>query len=219
MNIDASADQPPIFALLGSRLLKFWKPRQRNTEFVNDRLSRVPKRTLKKVRVQRQQFEKIFSVKEEAKHLSIGEGKGEADPSPYPLPQGEGENNSQHPKCCRHHDFAEHHQFSFGWRAKQFAPGDRSLQDELIQEMSLAVLEYDKPASFEFLFELATNRAKMYLRYEARRCKLSLEQVREPSDKAAERRASLNAFIEELEQRGVPRKWIEEVIDWRLSAA
>src|SRR5439155_3314022 len=120
---------------------------------------------------------------------------------------------------CLHHDFAEQHQFSFGLCARQLAPNDPAMQDDLVQEMSLAVLEYDHPASFDFLFELASNRAKNYLKYEACRGMQSLRKSRHASDNTAERKASLNAFIEELVQRGVPRKWIEEVIDWRLEAA
>jgi hypothetical protein len=93
------------------------------------------------------------------------------------------------------------------------------MQDDLVQEMSLAVLEFDKPASFEFLFELASNRAKMYLRYEAARGMLRLSEAQEASDKSAEQVSSLNAFIGELLQRGVPREWIEEVVGARLEAA
>src|SRR4051794_40740152 len=109
------------------------------------------------------------------KPLSIDEEEGKADPSPYPLPQGEREHNSHERKRCPHHEFAEQHQFSFGWRARQLAPDDPALQDDLVQEMSLAVLEYGEAASSEFLLELANNRAIDYLRYEAARGKMSLK--------------------------------------------
>ena len=123
------------------------------------------------------------------------------------------------PKQCLHHEFVEVHQFSFGWRAWQLAPGDPAMQDDLVQEMSLAVLEYDKPASFEFLFGRATSRAKDYLKYEARRGMLSLSEVRQVSDTFALKIASLNDFFGTLMQRGVPLAWIEEVIGERLDAA
>lgn len=140
----------------------------------------------------------------EAKHFSIDEERDGTKVKP------------EEQKRCLHHGFVQRHQFSFGWQARQLASNDPAMQDDLAQEMSLAVLEYDKPANFEFLFELATNRAKMFLRYEARRGMLSLSQAREASDKLAEKVASLNAFIDELIQRGVPAEWIEEVIGKRL---
>ena len=99
------------------------------------------------------------------------------------------------------------------------APDDPALQDDLVQEMSLAVLEYKHPASFEFLFELAGNRAKMYLRYEARRGKMSLGQAREAGDVFAQKIASLNTLIDSLVERGVPVAWIEEVLGERLEVA
>ena len=93
------------------------------------------------------------------------------------------------------------------------------MQDDLVQEMSLAVLEFDKPASCEFLLELAGNRAKMYLRYEAQRGKMSLGQAREVVDVEAARIANLNALIDRLLERGVPVTWIEEVIGEKLEVA
>jgi len=181
-----------------------------------DRLRGLPPRTLKELQKQRKLFEKSECTKREANCLSIVEGEGSAtgtiDPSPYPLPQGEGENNGERQKRRMHHAFAERHQFSFGWRARQLAPNDPAMQDDLVQEMSLAVLEFNQPASFEFLFELATNRAKNFIKYEATRGMVSLSQVRHVSDKVVEKMASLNVFIDELLQRGVPAEWIEEVI-------
>ena len=93
------------------------------------------------------------------------------------------------------------------------------MQDDLVQEMSLAVLEYGKPASFEYLYELANNRAIDYLRYEAARGMISLSQARQASDGLAEKIASLNAYIDELMGRGVPAEWIEEVLSERLDVA
>ena len=85
--------------------------------------------------------------------------------------------------------------------------------------MSLAVLEYGKPASFEFLFELAGNRAIDYQRYEALRGMLPLSKARHASDSFAEKMASLHELIDQLRQRGVPQEWIEEVIGQRLYVA
>jgi hypothetical protein len=34
---------------------------------------------------------------------------------------------------CLHHDFAEQHQLSFGWRARQLARGGPAMQDDLVQ--------------------------------------------------------------------------------------
>jgi hypothetical protein len=120
---------------------------------------------------------------------------------------------------CLHHDFAEQHQFSFRWRARQLAPGDPAMQDDLVQEMSLAALEYDKPADFDFLFELATNRAKNYLKHEASRGMLSLDAALYSRDRHAEETASLERLIEDLMESGVPREWIEEALGTRLEAA
>jgi hypothetical protein len=209
-----------------------------------DRVSRLPLKTLRELKNGRKHFGRIFSRNADANCLSMVEGaekaSGPNDTSPYPLPQGEGkqqnglaaqctpttpcsqiqtsaqtQNNSE-PKRCLHHDFAVRHQFSFGWMARQLARGDLALQDDLVQEMSLAVLEFERPASFEFLFELASNRAKNYVKYEALRGKMSLSQARQVSDAAAEKIASLNAFIDELIGRGVPVEWIEEVLGTRL---
>ena len=83
--------------------------------------------------------------------------------------------------------------------------------------MSLAILEYNHPASFEFLFELATNRAKNYLKYEVARGTLSLSHARHVSDSLAEKMASLQALIDQLMQRGVPAEWIEEVLGRRVA--
>jgi hypothetical protein len=51
-----------------------------------------------------------------------------------------GERNGHNETRCLHHDFAERHQFSFRWRAWQLAPNDAAMQDDLVQEMSLAAL-------------------------------------------------------------------------------
>jgi len=68
----------------------------------------------------------------------------------------------------------------------------------LVQEMSLAVLEYDQKASTSSSIELATNRAKDYLKYEACRGMVPLSEARTVSDSVAEKMASLNAFIDKL---------------------
>jgi hypothetical protein len=126
--------------------------------------------------------------------------------------EGRGERNGRSKTRCLHHDFAERHQFSFRWRAAQLAPRDAAMQDDLVQEMSLAALEYDKPADFDFLFELATNRAKNYLKYEASRGMLPLDAARYSRDPHAEETASLERLIENLMESGVPAAWIEEAL-------
>jgi DNA-directed RNA polymerase specialized sigma24 family protein len=95
------------------------------------------------------------------------------------------------------------------------APRDAAMQDDLVQEMSLAALEYDKPADFDFLFELATNCAKDYLKHEASRGMLSLDAARYARDRHAEETASLERLIENLMASGVPAAWIEEALGGR----
>ncbi len=85
--------------------------------------------------------------------------------------------------------------------------------------MSLAVLQCDHPANDAFLFERANSRAKNYIKYEASRGKLSLDEAQEVSDKRAEQRASLEEYIRNLLQDGVPQYWIDEVIGYRLEVA
>ncbi|HYG77090.1 MAG TPA: hypothetical protein VEK08_18945 [Planctomycetota bacterium] len=185
-----------------------------------DRLNMLPQRLWRSLHYHEKILERKSRQIESAKHLSINEEQRKSlNPSPYPLPLGERENNDSERTRCLHHDFAELHQFSFGWKARQLAPGDGALQDDLIQEMSLAVLEYDQPASFEFLFELATNRAKMYIRYEVARGMLPLSAARYMSSSLAERMESVQAFIDQLIERGVPVEWIEEVLGRELDAA
>ena len=190
---------------------------------IADYISRLPARTLREFKNCRKNFGRYscqnananrFSMDEEIAANELDASRG-ADPSPYPLPQGEGKQRQR----CLHHEFAERHQFSFGWRARQLAPDDPAMQDDLMQEMSLAVLDYGKPATFEFLFELAGNRAIDYLRYEAARGTMSLSQARHASDSFAEKTNSLNVFIDGLMRRGVPAEWIEEVIGGRLNVA
>jgi excisionase family DNA binding protein len=180
-----------------------------------DRISSLSRKHLRKLKRTWKLFEKSESQMPEASCLSIDEGtckaSGQTDPSPYPLPQGEGKQQRR-----LNHEFAERHQFSFGWRARQLAPNDPALQDDLVQEMSLAVLEFNSPASFEFLFELANNRAKNYIKYEACRGRMALSEARHVSDSYAEKVVSLNTFIDELLRRGVPAEWIEEVIGREL---
>ncbi|HYG75536.1 MAG TPA: helix-turn-helix domain-containing protein [Planctomycetota bacterium] len=180
-----------------------------------DHLSVVPRKHWRALSSERKNFCKSTGQNANAKHLFIDEGTGEAA---APASDLAGEASRQH-KRCLHHDFVEQHQFSLGWKARQLAPDDPSFQDDLTQEMSLALLEYGQPASFDFLFELAANRAKMYIRYEIARGMLPLSAARHASDKFAEKMESLQAFIDSLKLRGVPREWIEEVIGPRQDVA
>ena len=157
-----------------------------------------------------------FSSNEGTPRTETIEGNSEStqlnDPSPCLLPQGKG-------KQQLHHDFVVQHQFSFGWRARQLAKEDPALQDNLVQEMSVAVLEHDKPANFVFLLELAGNRAIDYLRYEALHGRMSLREAQRRTQTFAEKMANLNALIDQLRERGIPVAWIEEVLGEKLDVA
>ncbi len=181
---------------------------------VIDRLSGLPAKTLRDLKNGRKSIGRILCTIANANRFSLVEGR---DDLAEARPAAVQENPER--KRCLHHDFAEQHQYSFGWRARQLAPGNAAMQDDLVQEMSLAVLEYNEPANFEFLFELAGNRAIDYLRYEAARGMLPLSEARQASDKYAAQMSSLNAFIGTLLQRGVPREWIAEALGARLDAA
>ena len=180
-----------------------------------DRLSLYPERVLRKML--RRKISENNSSQSPTANRYINEGE---DNAPEALPSGTPSQENRDPeKRCPHYDFAAQHQAIFRKRARQLAANDPAFQDDLVQEMSLAVLEYDNPADFEFLLELAFNRAIDYIRYEASRGMLTLNKARQTSDKRAEQIASLQTFIDELRQRGVPAEWIEEVIGWRLNVA
>jgi DNA-directed RNA polymerase specialized sigma24 family protein len=168
---------------------------------------------LREFRKGRKNFARLLSKITEPKRFSTIEGPGghpDAGSSSSP-PKNSGQK-------CRHHDFAAEHQFSFGWIARQLLPNDAfALQDDLVQEMSLAVLAYDKPANCEYLLQIAENRAIDYLRYEALRGMLSLDEAREMSDSVEQKMESLRNLIEALIERGVPREWIDEVLGRRQS--
>jgi predicted DNA-binding transcriptional regulator AlpA len=172
-------------------------------------LSHFPTRTLRQFKNKRKNFSYYFSQNANANCLSSSEGEGATVPSPQSLPQ---ESIGQS-KRCLHHDFAAEHQFSFGWMARQLVPDeDMALQDDLVQEMSLAVLQYGKAANCEYLLTLAENRAKNYLKYEERRGMMSLSEAQQASDGFEAKMANLKSLIETLVTRGVPREWIEEVL-------
>ncbi|HYG78554.1 MAG TPA: hypothetical protein VEK08_26380 [Planctomycetota bacterium] len=182
---------------------------------VIDRLNSLPQRLWSSLRNHEKKFERKSRQSENANRLSMFEGEAQGPAHQCSQPNERPDQSRR----CLHHDFAEQHQFSFGWKARQLAPGDPALQDDLIQEMSHAVLEYDQPASFEFLYELATNRAIDYLKYEAARGMLPLSAARYMSSTISERMESVQAFIDELLERGVPAEWIEEVLGREVDAA
>jgi excisionase family DNA binding protein len=182
-----------------------------------DHINQLPAKTLKDLKSGRKNFARLLVQMREANCLSTDERGVKA---PEPASQGcLPDHTPETQQRCRNHDFAAEHQFSFGWRARQLAPGDPALQDDLVQEMSLAVLEYGEAASFEYLFELAGNRAINYLEYEALRGTKSLSEARLVSDSAAEKLANLKNLIDDLMSRGVPREWIEEVLGGLPDAA
>jgi hypothetical protein len=114
-----------------------------------DHISQFPKRVLKAIRKGRKKFGEIFCQNAEANRFSSVEEKDGTHRTDGT--DGSSEAPVEKQKQCLHHDFAERHQFSFGWRARQLAPHDRALQDDLVQEMSLAVLEYDTLGEFRVL--------------------------------------------------------------------
>jgi hypothetical protein len=105
---------------------------------VVDRLSLLPARTLRNMGSGRKNLGEIFSAIANANRFSIDEGKGKATEPSAPHSTRAQETSGQ-PHRCLHHDYAEQHQYSFGWRARQLARGDPAMQDDLVQEMSLAV--------------------------------------------------------------------------------
>ena len=175
---------------------------------IYDCISHFPIKVLREAKSGRTIFAGLSRQIEDANCLSIDEGTGAAAQGPGSLPQ----QDNEPPKKCLHHDFAAEHQFSFGWIARQLVKDDPALQDDLVQEMSLAVLEHKKPASCEYLLQLAENRAKNYLIYEASRGMLPLCEAREESDSLEAKMESLRHLIESLIKRGVPAEWIEEVL-------
>jgi hypothetical protein len=182
-----------------------------------ERLSRLPIRTLREFKNRRKNFVRMLRQIAKPKRFSSIEGAVEAVEN---TSSRSNELAGGTPATHRLHEkVAVERQFSFGWLARQLAPGDPSLQDDLVQEMSLAVLEYEKPANFEYLFELAKNRAIDFLRYEGRRGMISLREARQESDTFATKMNSLQNLIQKLTYRGVPLEWIEEVLGERLDVA
>jgi hypothetical protein len=178
---------------------------------IYDRLSHFPIKTLKEYKNGRKNFSRLLRQTANANRFSRVEGTGVTpdDASANSLPK-------KSDQKCLHHDFAAEHQFSFGWIARQLVPNDAlGLQDDLVQEMSLAVLEYGKPANCEYLLQLAANRAIDYLRYEETRGMMPLNEARGLSDSFEEKMESLRNLIDSLITRGVPEEWIDEVLGER----
>ena len=105
---------------------------------IYDCISHFPTKTLKQFKNDRKNFARLLSKTASANRFSMVEGTGVTpdDASANSLPK-------KSDQKCLHHDFAAEHQFSFGWIARQLVPNDDlAMQDDLVQEMSLAVLEY-----------------------------------------------------------------------------
>jgi hypothetical protein len=73
-------------------------------------------------------------------------------------------------------------QHEFRLVAKGFANGDWALEDDLIQEMNLAVLESEDGHKLRFYRVTGVNRAKNYLRDELRREMKSVEDIENKND-------------------------------------
>jgi hypothetical protein len=173
-----------------------------------DCLSHFPPKTLKDFKNGRKNFSRLLSQIANPKCLSTIEEAGStpADGSSKSLPKND------KPHRCVNHDFAAEHQFSFGWIARQLVKVDPALRDDLVQEMSLAVLLHNEPESCEYLLQLAENRAKNFLRYEAQRGRMSLNEAQQECPAVEAKLENLKNLIETLVQRGVPREWIDEVL-------
>ena len=183
------------------------------------RVSHLPDKVLDHLRNGRKIFQRYFGKRANANRF-YNQREDEAGPSEQAAnPTGRGAPSTDPKKRSLHHDFVEQHYKHFRKRARQLQPDDRAIQDDIVQEMCLAVLEYDKQASPAFLFTLASNHAMDYLRYEACRGWKSLDEAREYSDKLAEQTAGLESYIDTLLQGGMPKVWIEEVLGYRLDAA
>ncbi|HYF51694.1 MAG TPA: hypothetical protein VEJ63_19925 [Planctomycetota bacterium] len=165
------------------------------------RASRMRITTFKRWRKRRQNPERFSPKDKDAKCLSIDERTVDVDVAKSaPL----------------HAEAVASHQFSFGWFAHLLAPHDLALQDDIVQEMSLAVLQYNKPASFEYLFELAKSRAQNYLRYEMQRGMIGLDELQSRSDTKDAALESFDVFVDSLIAEGIPLEWIEEVLGVKL---
>jgi DNA-directed RNA polymerase specialized sigma24 family protein len=173
-----------------------------------DCLSHFPTKTLKEFKNDRKHFSRLLRQIKNPKCLSTIEEAGSTpvDGSSKLLPK------VNEPHRCVNHDFAAEHQFSFGWIARQLVKGDPALRDDLVQEMSLAVLEHHESESCEYLLKLAENRALNFLRYEAQRGRMSLNEAQQESPAVEAKLENLKSLIETLVTRGVPREWIDEVL-------
>lgn len=188
---------------------------------VHDRASHLQGRTWSEWQWRRKNFFRFCGKTEVVNCLGTNEERGHpaAKTGSENSPEQDARPLDARPTSQIHHESAANLQFSFGWLASKLAPDDPAMQDDLIQEMSLAVLECSKPgATKSYLIALARCRALNYLAYERLRGMLPLEAARAAADQSEARMASLDSLIEELTRSGIPPEWIEEVLGVRLAA-
>lgn len=98
--------------------------------------------------------------------------------------------------------------------ARQLERRDRSLQDDLVQEMSLAVLQQKRTASLKWFLYCGVYAARNYLKRERFRGGISLDQI---SQLAVESAALADeTLVQALLDDGCPASMIEEILDCRL---
>ena len=91
---------------------------------------------------------------------------------------------------------------SFRYFARRFAPKDLALQDDLVQEMSLAVLACEQSANRSFFITRAKSKALNYLEHERLRGMTSLSEV--TCRQQAEQPVRDDALLKLLKMAGIP---------------
>jgi excisionase family DNA binding protein len=150
-----------------------------------------------------------FSPKTAISTFSNSRGKCEAETVQTEMPNGP-------TKLISPDEMAVKYRLKFRRYALMLVPDDRTLRDDLVQEMSLAVLEHGQPASRKFFLKRALWRAKDYIEYEKERGMISLEEIHDRPDQLAAQRASFENTMRGLLKRGIPPEWLEELVGYKL---
>jgi hypothetical protein len=117
-------------------------------------------------------------------------------------------------------EIAVRYQSMFAGIAQHLARKDRTLQDDLIQEMTLCVLEHDKPATQSFILTHALWRARDYLKYERQRGMVSLDEIAQYAERDEAEVLDFEWKLRSLiKDYGIPKNWIETVIGMKVEAA
>jgi len=110
-------------------------------------------------------------------------------------------------------------QFSFGLYARRLAPFDAALRDDLVQEMSLAVLQAPNAGSRGYFLQRAWWRALNYVEYERVRGMTGLEEIEQRKERRDGVWLAFEEKMREIVERGIPYEWIEEILLVWLGAA